>query len=76
MNVSSPYSMLIHDDYYQHYGREDKEIEEIYLGIADRQENRVVKMEKMPVSGWDSDEIYYHERLKQSYYIIQEEWRE
>lgn len=76
LNVSSPYSMLIHDDYYQYYGREDKEIEEIYLGIADRQENRVVKMEKMPVSGWDSDEIYYHERLKQSYYIIQEEWRE
>lgn len=76
LNVSSPYSMLVHDDYYQNYGREDKEIEEIYIGIADRQENRVVKMEKMLVSGWDSDELYYHERLKQSYYIIQEDWRE
>lgn len=76
LNVSSPSSMMVHKDYYEHYGREDEITSMIYMGVGDEQYAHVISMAKLPLFGWNYNEVEYHERLKKSYYVIQEEWRE
>ena len=74
LNFMDPSRMMIHDDYYEHYGVESIEIDRIYLGLGDGTESRIeLKAKKMKAWG---NEVTYHERLKESYYILQAFWRQ
>lgn len=74
LNFSNPSEMMIHDDYYEHYGVENLHIDEMYVGLTwgDGAEERV-SMASFPLEGWGKT-VTYHERLKRSYYILQEYW--
>ena len=74
LNFANPSEMMIHDDYYEHYGVEYIHIDEMYVGFTDdaHREYRV-NMESFPLEGWGKD-VTYHERLKESYYILPEYW--
>ncbi|MCL2842507.1 MAG: hypothetical protein FWE28_03440 [Oscillospiraceae bacterium] len=71
LNFYDPSYMRVHDDYYDKFGVEGIRIQEIYIGIAS--ENGEVPMSPIPLHGWRSN-VYTHERLKQSYFIMQELW--
>jgi len=71
LSFSDPVDMKIHDDYYEHYGVEYLKINEIKVGVGDGDETIMLKpyaLEKM------GKKLTYHERLKKSYYILQEYW--
>ena len=72
LNFSNPSKMTIHDDYYKNYGIENLEINEIYIGIGlENQQN--ISLNITPLIGWGTN-VTYHERLKQSYYILKDYW--
>lgn len=75
LNFSDPSYMRIHEDYYDNYGVEHISVDELYIGIAkanmDKQE--IIPMKAVSLKGWGQN-IAYHERLKQSYYIVQKAW--
>lgn len=75
LNFSNPSEMQIHDDYYEHYGIVNQKISAIYAGIgtAEQDGNRIA-MGRFALKGWGRNPTY-HERLKKSYYIIQNVWR-
>jgi hypothetical protein len=73
LNFMDPSRMMIHDDYYEHYGVEKMEIDCIYLGVGDGTETRI-EMHPQKMKGWDN-KVTYHERLKESYYILQSFWK-
>ena len=64
-----------HDDYYEHYGIEYIQIDEMYVGLATASEDTRVRMSAFALEGWGND-VTYHERLKESYYILQNYWAE
>jgi hypothetical protein len=72
LNFMDPSRMMIHDDYYEHYGVEKMEIDRIYIGIGNGTETRI-ELQQKKLKGWDN-EVTYHERLKESYYILQSFW--
>jgi len=71
LNFSDPSNMMIHDDYYKNYGVENKMINNIYVGIG----NGNIKLEKFHLKAWGKN-VTYHERLKKSYYMVQEMWKD
>lgn len=71
LNFSNPAKMIIHDDYYQHYGTEDLHIDQLWVGIG--QEGDSITMDSLPLKGWNTH-VTCHERLKQSYWLLQEHW--
>lgn len=75
LNFSDPSHMQIHADYYRNYGVEHTSIDELYIGIAkaNRNKHEPIPMEALSLKGWGQD-VAYHERLKQSYYIVQQAW--
>ena len=74
LNFGNPSEMMIHDDYYECYGVELIPIDEMYLGIADNEHtNGRINMDSFALQGW-GENVTYHERLKESYYIIKEYW--
>ena len=73
LNFMDPSRMMIHDDYYEHYGLQELEIDRIYLGFGDGTESRI-EMQETKMKGWDT-KVTYHERLKESYYILQAFWK-
>ena len=74
LNFANPSEMMIHDDYYENYGVEYIHIDEMYVGMAagNATEYRI-PMASLPLEGWGKT-VTYHERLKESYYILQEYW--
>lgn len=70
LNFSDPSAMMIHDDYYEHYGVKFIRIDALHIGLA--QEGRVVGLEPLLLAGWE--EVQIRERKKQSYYIVQKAW--
>lgn len=71
LNFSDPSEMKIHDDYYDNYGVEHLKIKSLNTGIGDgSQEINMVdyELEKL------GKKPEYHERLKDSYYILQDYW--
>lgn len=73
-NFSDPSEMIIHDDYYENYGVENIGIKEMYVGVGTTNSIfKYIPMEKFPLKGWGNN-VTYHERLKQSYYIIKKLW--
>lgn len=74
LNFSDPSEMMIHDDYYECYGIENLQIDGMYVGIADAAHTEYrVPMEFFPLEGWGKN-VTYHERFKQSYYILKDYW--
>ena len=75
LNFSNPSEMMIHDDYYEHYGVENLHIEEMYVGLASSQDysGHRIEMEPFELEGWGKT-VTYHERLKESYYILKDYW--
>ena len=71
LNFSNPSDMEIHDDYYEHYGVEPLSIDCLYAGVGAGGEQ--IPMERAALKGW-GNRVTYHERLKASYYKMQEVW--
>ncbi len=74
LNFANPTQMYVHDDYYEHYGIEYIKIKEIYAGIGTAMTDRIALKAK-EMKGWGKKPTY-HERLKESYYIVQDLWAE
>lgn len=76
LNFSNPSEMMVHDDYYLHYGVEELSVEGIYVGAASGSgaQKDVVEMGYLPLEGWGSRPAY-HERLREGYYALQQVWK-
>ena len=77
LNFANPSEMEIHDDYYEHYGVEYQQIDQLYIGAAAQSGTESVEgrinMESFALEGWGK-KVTYHERLKESYYILKDCW--
>ena len=71
LNFGDPTMMRIHDDYYECYGVEFIAIDSINVGVGDGK--KTFEMESLKMEGLGRDPAY-HERLKDSYYILQDYW--
>ena len=73
MNFADPSKMEIHDDYYDgNYGIEYIDIDKMYAGIG--MGDKRIELNEIKLQGW-VNKVTYHERLKQSYYIMQGLWK-
>ncbi|MBO4954175.1 MAG: hypothetical protein J6D04_03395, partial [Clostridia bacterium] len=71
LNFADPSKMQIHDDYYDgNYGIEYIKIKELYVGVGNGQ----ISLKPFALKGW-GNRVTYHERLKSSYYIMQNLWK-
>ena len=75
LNFYDPSSMKIHDDYYQHYGVVGMSINKMYVGVVSSNSTNRVQLGAKSLKGWDM-KVTYHERLKESYYVVQKAWTE
>lgn len=73
LNFSDPSNMMIHDDYYECYGIENLHIDEMHVGVGTGETEHRIRMEAYPLKGWEKT-VTAHERLKKSYFILQEYW--
>ena len=74
LNFFNPSEMMIHDDYYECYGVEGLHIDEMFVGMAVGDDTAYrIPMAAFALEGWGKT-VTYHERLKESYYILQEYW--
>lgn len=71
LNVSSPTDGFVHDDYYENYGVEPKKINSFYIGVGNGQETIDLMKVDFPNI---SENVKWHEHLKQSYDIIRNHW--
>lgn len=67
LNFSDPSLMMIHKDYYEHYGVESYPINKIYIGVGTK--DQTIPFGSFELKGWNN-KVVYHERLKKSYDII------
>lgn len=73
-NFADPSRMMIHDDYYAgNYGVEYIKIKEINVGIAEAGCSERIPFSPVAMKGWGNS-VTYHERLKSSYYVLQQRW--
>lgn len=71
LNFADPSNMYIHDDYYEVYGVEYLKIDSINVGAGLGTEGiQMTEFELEPLG----KKPEYHERLKESYYILKEFW--
>lgn len=76
LNFANPSEMMIHDDYYENYGVEYIQIDKMWVGLSwDGGKDYRIPMASFALEGWGKN-VTYHERLKESYYILQEYWAE
>lgn len=72
LNFSDPTEMKVHDDYYENYGVEHLRIDQINVGLGEG--SQAIEM-----VGFELERLgkkpKYHERLKDSYYILQDHWK-
>lgn len=72
LNFADPSKMEIHDDYYDgNYGVAYINIDRMYVGVGTGEDR--ISLNKIKLKGW-GNKVTYHERLKNSYYIIQDLW--
>ena len=73
LNFADPSTMEIHDDYYDgNYGVNFINIDEMNVGITRSGMDRC-EMSSFKLEGWGNN-VTYHERLKSSYYVMQDIW--
>ena len=73
LNFSNPAKMEIHDDYYEKYGVESISISKLYIGFCELDQEGPAKMKQVKLNAWDKN-VTYHERLKDSYFVLKEMW--
>lgn len=74
LNFADPSKLQIHDDYYDgNYGIKYIDIDKMYVGVGTGA-NRI-SLDEIKLKGW-GNEVTYHERIKSSYYIMQDLWKE
>lgn len=74
LNFSDPSRMEIHDDYYDgNYGVAYQTIDTMYVGAGTAETEGRIHLSPVPLKGW-YNKVTTHERLKSSYYILQELW--
>lgn len=73
LNFADPSNMRIHDDYYEVYGVEYLTIDEMRVGAGDG--TKQIQMQSFPLEKLGKHPKY-HERLKESYYILQKFWNQ
>ena len=73
LNFRNPAAMEIHDDYYVHYGVEGRRIDALYIGIQAGTGSNPIPMAGFSLRGW-GEPVRFYERLKDSYWILQEGW--
>lgn len=74
LNFADPSRMTIHDDYYdENYGVSYITTDRMYIGLCDGISSQRTSMKEVALDGWGND-VTYHERLKSSYYVLQEVW--
>ena len=74
LNFADPSKMQILDDYYNgNYGIEHINIDEMYLGVMRAEQESRCELSPLTLTGW-GNRVTYHERLKASYYMMQELW--
>ncbi|MCL2530580.1 MAG: hypothetical protein FWE40_00285 [Oscillospiraceae bacterium] len=71
LNFYDPSVMQVHDDHFAHFGVQGLGIGEIYIGIATQE--GMAAMSPIVLRGWGNT-VQTHERLKQSYFVMQELW--
>ena len=71
LNFADPSNMYIHDDYYEYFGVEYIKIDSMNVG-AGTGEGTIIT-EKFPLKPLGKNPEY-HERLKESYYILKDYW--
>ena len=71
LNFSNPVEYLIHDDYYLHYGVENKSISQIYLGVSTTDKHKI-SMKSMSLKGLSN--LQYKDYCKESYHIVKTYW--
>lgn len=74
LNFSDPSRMEIHDDYYDgNFGIEYIGIDSIFAGVG--MGGSRIPLEEVKLKGW-GNKVTYHERLKDSYYVMQRLWKD
>lgn len=74
LNFSDPSAGKIHDDYYKHFGIEARSTDSISLGLGGKEDGSLrIGFEVFELKLWDRT-VSYHQRLKQSYYVVRECW--
>lgn len=73
LNFSDPSEGLIHLDYYKEYGVASKSIRHFWIGLSQGEDD--VRMSMVKLHKWGENPLW-HERLKQSYYVVQSVWKE
>lgn len=73
LNFSNPSQMQVHDDYCEHYGVENMVIDRMYVGAGDG--SATIPLFEKELEAWGTH-VTYHERLKESYYLVQDMWAE
>lgn len=71
LNVGDPTLMSVHRDYYVNYGVEFERAKTLWIGAA---EEGTAELLPVPMKGFGR-KTEVHERLKDSYYIVQKEWK-
>ncbi|MBO6016210.1 MAG: hypothetical protein J6P60_06480, partial [Lachnospiraceae bacterium] len=74
LNFANPSEMKIHDDYFLHYGIEYITINKMYVGVGTLEQDQRIRMAPFALRPWGRT-VTAHERLKKSYYILQEYWK-
>lgn len=76
LNFADPSRMEIHDDYYDdNYGVAYINIDEMYVTAAQDSGDGRISLVPFALKGW-GNQVTYHERLKSSYYVMQQLWSE
>ena len=74
LNFADPSHMVIHDDYYDgNYGVVYQTIDTLYIGAGTAETAGRIQLAPLPLKGW-GNEVASHERLKSSYYVLQDLW--
>ena len=74
LNFADPSRMSIHDDCYDgNYGIEFITAEKLYVGLGALGDEERIAMGALELTGW-GNRVQYHERLKPSYFILQDCW--
>ena len=73
LNFFDPSTLRVHDDYFDNFGVEGMYIDNLYIGVA-RANSSYVAMSPIKLQSWRGN-LQFHERLKRSYYVMQEAWR-
>lgn len=73
LNFSDPSENQVHDDYYKNFGVKNLNIDSLWFGVGSGDSSKTISMTNWEYDGWNS--VEYHQRQKESYRILQQEWR-